>query len=329
MKNVRQTNINTHRDAWVEINLENLEHNVKEIRKNVPADTKLLGVVKADAYGHGAVMLAPVILASGIDMLGVASIDEGVDLRNAKIGCDILVLGAVPVWAVESAVAADLSIAVFSKDHIEACRLAYERTGVKPKIHVKIDTGMNRIGVSVEEAVDFIKQVQNCDFIDFKGVFTHLAAAEEREQAAGEQEVEQAVGCEPVALGHVERLILHFAVGRHLDTQYFAAFATFDDRDGAADGRDETDAFFVLVYKQGLARHHVRPLLYHRSRFHSVKVVRHEGVDLRRSGFVQLLLRHACEVQVQAFTNLECFFHKPVVTCANLRNKNEIRAFVT
>ena len=77
MKNVRQSNINTHRDAWIEINLESLEHNVKDIRKNVPADTKLLGVVKADAYGHGAVMLAPVILASGVDMLGVASIDEG------------------------------------------------------------------------------------------------------------------------------------------------------------------------------------------------------------------------------------------------------------
>ena len=182
MKNVRQTNINTHRDAWIEINLESLEHNVKEIRRNVPPETKLLGVVKADAYGHGAVMLAPVILASGIDMLGVASIDEGVDLRNAKIGCDILVLGAVPVWAVESAVAADLSISVFSKEHIEACRLAFERTGVKPKIHVKIDTGMNRIGVSVDEAVDFIKQVQNCDFIDFKGIFTHLASAEERDE---------------------------------------------------------------------------------------------------------------------------------------------------
>ena len=72
-------------------------------------------VVKADSYGHGSVMLAPTLLASGFDMLGVASIDEGVDLRNAKITCDILVLGAVPVWAVESAVNADISIAVFQK----------------------------------------------------------------------------------------------------------------------------------------------------------------------------------------------------------------------
>ena len=178
MKNIRQTNINIHRDSWVEINVSNLEHNIKEIKKYVPKGTKLLGVVKADAYGHGSVMLAPTILASGIDMLGVASIDEGVDLRNANINCDILVLGAVPVWAVESAVNADLSIAIFSKGHIDACEKAYERTGKKPKVHIKLDTGMNRIGVPFESAVEFIKEVQKSDFIDFQGIFTHLAMAE-------------------------------------------------------------------------------------------------------------------------------------------------------
>lgn len=182
MKNMRQTNINTHRDAWVEINVANLEHNIKEIKKYIPEGTKLLGVVKADAYGHGAVMLAPTILASGIDMLGVASIDEGVELRNAKINCDILVLGAVPVWAVESAVKTNLSISIFSKGHIEACRQAYERTGFKPKVHIKLDTGMNRIGVSVDDAVEFIKEVQNSDFINLQGIFTHLAMAESIEE---------------------------------------------------------------------------------------------------------------------------------------------------
>ena len=179
MKNIRQTNINIHRDSWVEINISNLEHNIKEIKKFVPTDTKLLGVVKADAYGHGSVMLAPVILASGIDMLGVASIDEGIDLRNANINCEILVLGAVPVWAVESAVNADLSIAIFSYEHIEACKSVWQKTGKKPKVHVKLDTGMNRIGVPYEIATDFIKEVQKSEFIDFRGIFTHLAMAED------------------------------------------------------------------------------------------------------------------------------------------------------
>lgn len=179
MKNTRQTNINIHRDAWIEINISNLEHNIKEIKKNLPNNTRLLGVVKADAYGHGSVMLAPTILASGIDMLGVASIDEGVDLRQANINCEILILGAVPVWAVESAVKSDLSIAIFSKEHIKACEQAYKRTGIQPKVHIKLDTGMNRIGVRTEDAIEFIKEVQSLDFINLQGIFTHLAAAEE------------------------------------------------------------------------------------------------------------------------------------------------------
>lgn len=180
MKNVRQSNINIHRDSWVEINIENLAFNIKNIKKNTPNGIKLLAVVKADAYGHGAVMIAPTLLASGADMLGVASIDEGVDLRQAKINCEILVLGAVPVWAVESAVKADLSISVFSREHLEACRQAFERTGIKPKVHIKLDTGMNRIGVSVEDAVEFINEVRNSDFVELQGVFTHLANAENR-----------------------------------------------------------------------------------------------------------------------------------------------------
>ena len=104
MKNIRQTQLNTHRDAWVEINLDSLANNVKEFRKNIPSNVKMLGIVKADAYGHGSTMLVPTMLASGVDMLGVASIDEGLDLRNDKITCEILVVGAVPVWSFDIAV---------------------------------------------------------------------------------------------------------------------------------------------------------------------------------------------------------------------------------
>ncbi len=182
MKNVRQSNANIHRDSWVEVDLDAVEHNVKVIRNRLPDDKKLMAVVKADAYGHGSVMLAPTLLASGVDMLGVASIDEGVDLRCANINAEILVLGAVPVWALESALRADLTISVFSKDHITACRRTFERLGIKPKVHIKIDTGMNRIGVAAGEAIDFIKEVQESDFIDLRGVFTHLACAESREK---------------------------------------------------------------------------------------------------------------------------------------------------
>lgn len=178
MKTSRQSYINVHRDAWVEVNLESLAQNVKAIKSLVKPGVKLLAVVKADAYGHGAVMTAPTMLASGVDMLGVASIDEGLNLRDAKINCDILVLGAVPVWAFESVVENDITISIFSHEHITACKQAYERTGKKVKAHIKIDTGMNRIGVNEKEAIEFIQKVQESDFVDLKGIFSHLACAE-------------------------------------------------------------------------------------------------------------------------------------------------------
>lgn len=183
MKTSRQSYVNVHRDSWVEINLESLAQNVKAIKSLVKEGVKLLAVVKADAYGHGAVMCAPTMLASGVDMLGVASIDEGLDLRDAKITCDILVLGAVPVWAFECAAENDITVSIFSLEHIDACKQAYERTGKKVKVHIKIDTGMNRIGVDVNEALDFIQKVQKSDFIDLKGIFSHLACAEDETES--------------------------------------------------------------------------------------------------------------------------------------------------
>ncbi len=84
-----------------------------------------MAVVKADAYGHGSLMTAPTLIASGVDMLGVASVDEGIQLREAGIDAPILVLGAVPTWSVDSAVQNDIRLSVFTHDHITACINAY------------------------------------------------------------------------------------------------------------------------------------------------------------------------------------------------------------
>ncbi len=182
MKNIRQSNINTHKDAWVEINLESLSQNITEIKKGIPKNKKFLGIVKADAYGHGSQMIAQTMLASGVDMFGVSSVDEGLDLRNVKIKAPILVVGAIPVWAVETAAKNDIAFSIFNNDHIDACKEVYERTGIKPKVHVKIDTGMNRIGVRSENALEYINKVQSLKFLTLEGVFTHLAAAEEPDE---------------------------------------------------------------------------------------------------------------------------------------------------
>lgn len=193
MKFNRSSYINTHRDAWLEVNLDHIEKNILQFKKYLKPDSKLFAVVKADAYGHGAVMIAPVLLASGVNFLGVSSIDEGLQLREAKINAPILVLGAVPVWSFDWAAANNISVSVFSDEHIEACKQTYEKNKTKVKVHVKIDTGMNRIGVRPEVAADFIKKIQACDFLELEGIFTHFATAETESFAQDQYEKFQSV----------------------------------------------------------------------------------------------------------------------------------------
>lgn len=182
MKNNRESYLNSKRDAWIEINLNAIEHNVCEFKKYLKYKSKLLAVVKADAYGCGACMIANTLLASGVSMLGVASIDEGMQLRQAKINAPILILGACPTWAFEFAAKNNIMISIFTKEHLYALKMVYIKSQIRPKVHVKIDTGMNRIGVSCDNSVNFIKEVMDADYLDLKGIFTHLACAENEQK---------------------------------------------------------------------------------------------------------------------------------------------------
>lgn len=181
MKTNRASYISTKRDAWVEINLDHIERNINELKQFLKRDSKVLAVVKADAYGHGATMIVQTLIASGIDMLGVASVDEAVQLREVGVNIPLIVLGASPVWAFDTAIDYDITLSIFSDTHIEACRLAFESKRKKVKVHIKIDTGMNRIGVSKDDAVAFVKKVQSSDFIELQGIFSHFANAENLE----------------------------------------------------------------------------------------------------------------------------------------------------
>lgn len=183
----RTTSANKLRDAWVEINLGHLEYNMKAIKEGIKKQLKkddpmpkLLATIKADGYGHGSVMCAPTLAAMGIEAFGVASIDEGIELRKNKIDQPVLVLGAVPIWGLESAIQNNISVSIFNNEHLEAAKLLYERTGKKLKAHVKVDTGMNRIGISYKEAPEFIKYVKDAPYIDLKGVFAHFADVENK-----------------------------------------------------------------------------------------------------------------------------------------------------
>ena len=182
MQNFRGTFINKNRDAWVEINLSNLEHNVLLIKdflkKNCNPNPDIFAVIKADGYGHGSLMCAPTLIACGVKYFGVASIDEGIELRENKITQPILVLGASPLWAMENAIKYDICVSIFNDEHLEMAQQLYERLNKKLKVHIKLDTGMNRIGINKENANNFIKKVLNSNAIDLKGIFTHFADVE-------------------------------------------------------------------------------------------------------------------------------------------------------
>lgn len=182
MKTLRTPIAQTRRDAWTEVNLSNIEFNLNQIKKLLKPEIKIMAVVKADAYGHGAAMVAKTLAASGISMFGVAAVDEGIQLRSAAgIKNPVLILGPTPLWALPSAVESNLEITIFSETHLEECILTAQKLNKKINVHIKIDTGMHRIGLNYKKALEFISKTQESKGINLKGIFSHLACAEDRE----------------------------------------------------------------------------------------------------------------------------------------------------
>ncbi|HMY54482.1 MAG TPA: alanine racemase [Candidatus Obscuribacter sp.] len=193
--NLRHAPASVQRDAWVEISLTALEHNLKVIRGYLaaPGKTKrplLMAVVKSDAYGHGAATVGELLEAAGADYLGVASIDEGCQLRSAGIKSPILILSPTPSWAIESALDNDLGIALTShKQALDVAAAARKRLqspalkkqAAQAQVHLKIDTGMHRLGVKPEEAPEILEFIHKEGALKLVSVFSHLAMADDRQ----------------------------------------------------------------------------------------------------------------------------------------------------
>lgn len=164
--------------AWVEINLDSIVNNLKEIKRHVGPNVKINGVIKADGYGHGAVMTAKVLSANGIDMLSVATLDEAVQLRKEKITTPILVLGYTDVGRLKEIDKYDITVSVFDIDI--ARKLADEAKAKSKKInvHLKIDTGMNRIGFHFTDEESLFK-AYSFEGLNICGTFTHFSTADE------------------------------------------------------------------------------------------------------------------------------------------------------
>jgi alanine racemase len=168
------------------VDLNAVKNNLLAVRSKMNKDTKLMAIIKADAYGHGAVPIARAIGDSGkIDAYGVAIIEEAMELRNAGITKPILILGFTPKEQYELAVAYGVAQTVFQFEMAEALSKEAVRQGKTAKIHIKLDTGMSRIGFTdTLESIEEIKRISALPGIEMEGLFSHFARADETDKAS-------------------------------------------------------------------------------------------------------------------------------------------------
>ncbi len=171
--------------TWAEISLDAIEHNFNAIKSSVGGAAKICCVIKADGYGHGAVELANVYEELGADFFAVSNIDEGIEIRNAGCKLPMVILGYTPVSEAQRLYKYNISQAVFCLDYARSLSQECERQGCICKIHIKIDTGMSRIGFMCQEfprdnsSVEEIKSACSLKNLKLEGLFTHFCVSDE------------------------------------------------------------------------------------------------------------------------------------------------------
>ncbi|MEI8216822.1 MAG: alanine racemase [Eubacteriales bacterium] len=169
---------------WAEIDLDCLSHNVKEIRKRVGEKVKIAAVVKANGYGHGCLEMSSELLSMGVDMICVSSINEAIEIRKEHKEAEVLVLGFIPLENLAKAINFDITHTVFSYNQGLALNDAARINDKKVKIHIKIDTGMNRTGFHPDEqSVLKIMELSKLDKLTIQGIYSHLATADEKDKS--------------------------------------------------------------------------------------------------------------------------------------------------
>ncbi|TDT69212.1 alanine racemase [Hypnocyclicus thermotrophus] len=163
--------------AWAEINIKNLEHNINII-KNISNNHDILGILKADAYGHGAIEISKILKKNGIKIFGVASVDEAIELRKNGIKDDILILGCVLSDEYDDIIKYNIIITVASFENIKNI----EKYKIYPRIHIAIDTGMGRRGFFSEEFLKAYNYIKNNKIAKIEGIYSHFSVADVEEE---------------------------------------------------------------------------------------------------------------------------------------------------
>lgn len=175
MRNMEET-----RPVWLEINLDNLAYNFREIRKIVNEKAMIMAVIKANGYGHKYIELATMYKENGADRLAVAALTEAIELRHASIPGPLMVLGYTPTSQFNMVLENDIIQCIYN--YLDACELSKEavKQGKTAKVHIKIDSGMSRIGfLPSEESIEDIIKISKLPNIEIEGIFTHFAKADE------------------------------------------------------------------------------------------------------------------------------------------------------
>lgn len=179
------------RPVWAEVNLDNIINNIKEIKKNINGE-EIIAVVKANAYGHGAVDVAPVLIENGADRLAVAMLSEALELREAGIKVPILILGYTDVAFSEMLINNDIEQTVYSLDYAKELSKKAEALGKVAKIHIAVDTGMGRIGfLPNEKSVEEVVEISKLSNLRITGTFTHFSNADEQDKSYAHNQIEK------------------------------------------------------------------------------------------------------------------------------------------
>jgi alanine racemase len=162
---------------WLEIDRDAIANNVRQVGKIT--GVQVMAVIKANGYGHGILESARISAHAGARYCGVARVEEAFELRRSDFNEPILVLGNTPAEKMEEAIGRRTSITIFKPQHVEAVSAAADRAGRHAIVHVKVDTGMSRLGASPETAFDILRRLSECPSVDVEGIFTHYARADE------------------------------------------------------------------------------------------------------------------------------------------------------
>ena len=162
--------------VWAEIDLDALEHNLGALRRRIGPGPKILLVVKADAYGHGAVAVAHHALLGGVSAFGVGTAEEALELRAAGLRARILVLGTIVDAEVHACLKHGIELGLHSTDRARTLEHEGKRAGTRVRVHLNVDTGMGRLGVLPRRAADVLRVVQRAEHLELAGVMTHVAA---------------------------------------------------------------------------------------------------------------------------------------------------------